>query len=343
MSVLRFFFKRCLLTAIATPHTTNPTRRTIRKPKEIAVSIKDGKYALEKPQDKPLNDSHTQDEQSIEPTDKSLSKAKEQSNNGVRITTRKQIFDELYDKYYKQKPHIRKQSILKDMLPLFLNKNDAVYFVDEHWRRKKRNAYTRKQRFEYKAYNQNYEYFFTVTFDGKKHTEESFEKSLKNALSNLHKRYGCLFQGVWERGTDNNRLHFHGLIYDPNKKIVSELETVRDYNPKTKKMKTYLRSKYFFEKFGRNEFSEIIPQMYDAAIRYITKYLNKQNVRPYYSQGLYRFIESDICGDDVICKMESADERDIRLLVADRFNIWDEGVLIGEASPETIAKAPKIA
>lgn len=92
---------------IATPHTTNPTRRTIRKPKEIAVSIKDGKYALEKPQDKPLNDSHTQDEQSIEPTDKSLSKAKEQSNNGVRITTRKQIFDELYDKYYKQKPHIR--------------------------------------------------------------------------------------------------------------------------------------------------------------------------------------------------------------------------------------------
>lgn len=39
---------------IATPHTTNPTKRTVRKPKEIAVSLKDGKYALEKPQDKPL-------------------------------------------------------------------------------------------------------------------------------------------------------------------------------------------------------------------------------------------------------------------------------------------------
>ena len=301
---------------IATPHTTNPKKRTVRKQKEIAVSVKDGKYALEKPQDKPLNDSHTQAEQSTEPADKSPSKVNEKPKTDVLITTLKDIFDELYDKYYKQYPNVRKQSILKDMLPLFPSEEDAAYFVDEQCRRKWRNAYTRKQRFEYKAVNQNYEYFFTVTFDGKKHTEESFEKSLKNALSNLHKRYGCLFQGVWERGSENDRLHFHGLIYDPNKKITGELETVSDYNPKTGKMKTYLQSKYFFEKFGRNEFSEIVPQMYQSAIRYITKYLNKQDVKPYYSKGLYRFIESDISGDDVICKMDGSDERDIRLIVS---------------------------
>ena len=228
------------------------------------------------------------------------------------------------------------------MLPLFPTETDAAYFVDEHWRRKWRNAYTRKQRFEYKAYNQNYEYFFTVTFDSKKHTEQSFEKSLKLAFSNLHKRYGCLFQGVWKRGSENNRLHFHELIYDPNKKITGELETVSDYNPKTGKMKTYLQSKYFYEKFGRNEFSEIIPQMYDAAIKYITKYLSKQGVKPYYSKGLYRFIESDIDGNDVLGKMDGADERDIRLLVAKDFRVWQESVLIGEASSETIAQAPKL-
>ena len=132
------------------------------------------------------------------------------------------------------------------------------------------------------------------------------------------------------------------MIYDPNKKITGELETIKDYNPKTGKMKTYLQSKYFFEKFGRNEFSEIIPQMYESAIKYITKYLSKQGVKPYYSKGLYRFIESDIDGNDVIGKMDGTDERDIRLLVAKNFRIWDEGVLIGEASPETIAKARKV-
>ena len=330
------------------PRRIRPTRRTVRKQKEIVVSVKDGKYALE---EKPIENAVVNDGvkpttlyigQVTEPMDKSPQKAKEQPNSDVRMTTLKQIFDELYDKYYKQYPNVRKQSILKDMLPLFPSEEDATYFLDEHCRRKWRNAYTRKQRFAYKAYNQNYEYFFTVTFDSKKHTEQNFEKSLKNALSNLHKRYGCLFQGVWERGTENDRLHFHGLIYDPNKKITGDLETVKDYNPKTGKMKTYLQSKYFFEKFGRNEFSEIIPQMYESAIRYITKYLNKQNVKPYYSKGLYRFIESDISGDDVICKMDGSDERDIRLIVSSKFKIWDEGALIGEVSPETIAKAPKV-
>lgn len=80
----------------------------------------------------------------------------------------------------------------------------------------------------------------------------------------------------------------------------------------------------------------------DTRIKYITKYLSKQGVKPYYSQGLYRFIESDIDGNDVICRMDDTDERDIRLIVSDKFKIWDEGALIGEVSPETIAKAKKV-
>lgn len=316
---------------IATPHTTNAAKRTVRKEKPIAVTVNDGKYALEQPKDKP-------NDRIVDMTDKSLIKL----NNDVCITTHKQIFDELYDKHYKLKPHIRKQTILEEMSLLFSSKERAECFVNEQWKRKRRNAYTRKKRFEYKAYNQNYQYFFTITYDDKKHTEQSFENSLKLALSNLHKRYGCLFQGVWERGKENDRLHFHGLLYDPNKKIINGLEQISDYNPKTGKMKTYLQSKYFFDRFGRNEFSEIIPQLYDHAIRYITKYLSNQGVRPYYSKGLYRFIESDIDGNDVLCRMDGTDERDIRLLVAKDFRVWQEGVLLGEASPETMAKAPKV-
>ncbi len=316
---------------IATPHTTNTKKRTVRREKTIAVTVNDGKYALEQPQDK-------SNKEVVEQENKSITKP----NNDIHITTHKQIFDELYEKYFKLLPHIRKQTILQNMLPLFTSEEKVKYFIDEQWKRKRRNLYVRRQRFEYKAYNQEYEYFFTITYDDKKHTEQSFEKSLKLAFSNLHKRYGCLFQGVWERGKETDRLHFHGLIYDPNKKITAELEQVSDYNPKTGKKKTYLQSKYFADKFGRNEFSKIIPEMYSSAIRYITKYLSKQGVKPYYSKGLYSFIESDIDGNDVICRMDDTFERDIRLIVAKDFRVWDEGVLIGDASPETMSKAPKV-
>ena len=85
-----------------------------------------------------------------------------------------------------------------------------------------------------------------------------------------------------------------------------------------------------------------MPQMYDAAIRYITKYLSKQGVKPYYSKGLYRFIQSDISGKDVICKMDDGRGRDIRLIVANDFGLWQDGEYIGEATPENMARVPKI-
>ncbi len=320
---------------IATPHTTNPILRKKRKEKQISVTLKDGEYSLE----------NNDDGQVVKQAKECLSMPKETpkiKQTNIVVTTHKEIFDELYKKHSKLKYYERKKAILKDMLPLFKSEEAAKYFVDEHWSRKRRNNYTRKQRFEYKAYNQNYEFFFTITYDDKKHTEESFENSLKLAFSNLHKRHGCLFQGVWERGKDNDRLHFHGLISDKSRKILDNLELVKDYNPKTGKVKEYLQSKYFADKFGRNEFSEIVPQMYDRAIEYITKYLSKQGVKPYYSKGLYRFIESDISGDDVICQMSNDTSRDIRLLIAPDFKIWQEGELLGNASPEAIAKAPKL-
>lgn len=310
---------------VATPHTTNPCGRTIRKQKAVAVSVEDGKYKLA---DADKNRAGAEDGQ--------------EQNADTFLTTRKEVFDELYDKYSGLKPHERKEAVGEDMIGLFPNGDDAKYFVDENWRRKRRNLYSKKKRFEYKAYNQEYQFFFTVTYDDKKHNERSFESSLKSVFSNLHKRHGCLFQGVWEYGEEKGRLHFHGLISDPNRKILDGLEQVSEYNPKTGKMETFLQSKYFADRFGRNEFREIVPQMYDAAIRYITKYLSKQGVKPYYSKGLYRFIRSDVSGKDVICKMDDGTGRDIRLIVANDFGLWQDGEYIGEATPENIARVPKI-
>lgn len=316
---------------IATPHTTNPTRRSVRKIEPITVSLQDGKYKLEEDNLCGLN-----------PVKSEIEQGEKQDNKTTLVTTRKDLFDELYDKYSDLLQHERKQAVLSDMLPLFKSKEDAEDFMSVQWRRRRRNNYMRKKRFEYKAYNQAYQYFFTITYDDKKQTEQSFERKLKNAFSNLHKRHGCLFQGVWERGEEHGRLHFHGLIFDPERKILDGLETVTDYNPQTGRTKTYLHSPYFADKFGRNEFSEIIPQMYDSAIRYITKYLSKQSAKPYYSQGLYSFLEADICGKDVICKMSEDVNKDVRLIVANDFTIWQDGERIGEASPETIAQVPKL-
>ncbi len=140
---------------IATPHTTNPTLRRKRKEKPISVSVKDGEYTLE----------NYEDGQVSEQTKESPSMAKQTPKNEQRnvvMTTHKEIFDELHNKYSDLKPPKRKRAIYDAMLPLFKNVDEAKLFVDEHWRRKGRNYYTRKQRFKYKAYNQEYSFFFTI-------------------------------------------------------------------------------------------------------------------------------------------------------------------------------------
>lgn len=121
---------------IATPHTTHTTRRILRIEKPIAVTVKDGKYALEQSKDKPNN-------RVVEQMNESPLETKERQNSDIRITMHKQIFDELYQKYIDLKLHIRKQSILKDMLSLFSNEEQARSFVDEQWKRKRRNLYVR--------------------------------------------------------------------------------------------------------------------------------------------------------------------------------------------------------
>ena len=255
---------------IATPHTHNPSRRTPHNQEVIAVTEEDGKYKLQEKVENPAVEANEE-----RPVSQVVN---------TRYTTRKAIFDELFDRYFDARPKERKSNILQEMRGLFPNEDAAKLFVEMHWKRRWRNFRVRKQRFEYKAYNQRYEFFFTITYDNKKHpTQEDFEKSLKTAFANLTKRYRCLFQGVWEYGIENNRLHFHGLMLDPNNKLKDGLEETSEYNPKTGRKRTYLQSNYFQDKFGRNEFSEIVPQFYDQAIRYITKYLSKQGVKPYYS------------------------------------------------------------
>ena len=61
-------------------------------------------------------------------------------------------------------------------------------------------------------------YFCTFTFSDEKHTEESFRKSLRNTLKHLVNRKGWKHIGVWERGGETGRLHFHG-IFSANERL----------------------------------------------------------------------------------------------------------------------------
>ena len=76
---------------------------------------------------------------------------------------------------------------LEDCFPAF---HDLEKYVNENVDRMNRNAWQREKRFRRKAYLNRWNYFVTFTYNGKKHTEETFRKKLRKCLSNLHTRRG---------------------------------------------------------------------------------------------------------------------------------------------------------
>ncbi len=332
---------------VATPHTTNPVRRRKRVEKTITVSVQDGKFALEQPSSEaeklPVKPNQMTIEEAIEAHEESSPERSDEPKKVIRRMTRKQIFDELYDKYLPLKPKARKQAILNDMRPLFETEDALKYFVEENCARRWRNLVVRRQRFARKAYNQHFQWFATFTYSDEKHTEESFKKRLLETLRRLATRRHWLYMGVWERGKETGRLHFHALVNIPDGEEVGTFEKVTDYNKKTGRQKTITQNTFFAEKFGRNEFDDIsfANLVYGKAIAYIMKYMEKNNTKAVYSRGLYEYFHTDIQGEDVAVKFSETNENDNRLLLFDKFNCWRDGEYIGEVSRETIAKMPK--
>ena len=339
---------------IAIPHTTNLTRRRKRKQEIITVSEQDGKLKLE---DSPPVLEVDKDCE-IEPQkpeqvrlEEVVERAEEGENKPVfealekpavkRATTRKQIFEELYQKYMNYSRKKRQKAIYDDMLPLFKTETACRSFVDENMERKRKNLVRRRMRFVRKALNQEFNYFVTLTYDDKKHTEESFKKAVTIQLRHSASRKGWRYMGVWERGKKTNRLHFHGLFYIPEGTLSGGFEVTRDYNFKKHTIRTVIQSSFFLDRFGRNEMEELDKgPLFGHALAYILKYLEKTGERITCSRGLYMYFYSDIQGDEVLCKY-SEDEQDNKLILSDRFTCWDEGCKVGTVSPQTIATLRK--
>ena len=74
-------------------------------------------------------------------------------------------------------------------------------------------------------------------------------------------------------------------------------------------------------------------------MRYIMKYLEKSGEKIVYSRGLPQYFISDIWEEDIACPYN---EEETKFLLFDNFGCWDEGVYIGQVSPEVIEQMNQI-
>ena len=131
-------------------------------------------------------------------------------------TTRKELFNNLYDEYINEPVSKRRNLIINAMRPYFKTESDTSEYVNVNFDRRKRNLIVRRIRCVRKANLQQFNYFVTFTFNDKLHTETSFKKKLKTCLRNFSNRKNWRYLGVWERSPEKKRLHFNGLFYIPD-------------------------------------------------------------------------------------------------------------------------------
>ena len=228
----------------------------------------------------------------------------------------------------------KKAYILRGIKRLFKNDQAAEYYVDMKIYNQWRAVVERRKRFMRKAFLNKFNYFATFTYDDKKQTEETFAKRLKLCLNHFCNRHDWRDMGVWERGGDTNRLHFHALVKVPEGQLCGQLETKTDFNFNTKRLRKVTTHSYFDKRFGRSDFEKIVDNdmAYYAAVQYILKYVEKTGEKIVYSRKLPMYILSDINADDVLCRTGIEGKK---LVLYEKFGCWDEGEYLGVISEET--------
>ena len=331
---------------IGIPHTTRPSRRRPKPPEEeIVVTDNETEQTAETEvnitieESAPSNDDAPIVRAENEEPFESESEPQAEPQPKVRTMTRKELFEELYQKYLNKPRRIKLELIAKEMLPYFKTEELSKIYVNENIERKLRNLIARRIRLTRKANLQEFNYFVTFTYDGKLHTEDSFRKGLKNCLRHLVERKQWKYIGVWERSPEKQRLHFHGIFYIPEGTMPGMLLDVNDYNFSTHNRQITHQNTYFNERFGRSDF-ELIDDMdkMGDALAYIMKYIEKSGEKIVYSKGLPQFFISDVMDEDIICFTGLEDKK---LLLSDDFTCWDEGCYVGKVSKAVIAQLRK--
>lgn len=254
--------------------------------------------------------------------------------------TKKQAFETAYKESQSLPKRERKKYIAEKLQGEFETAEQAKEYTEQNIERKKTNAAKRYTRLWRKVRLQQWNYFITFTFDGNKHTEESFRKSLSNTLKHLVSRKEWKYIGVWERGKDTERLHFHGIFVIPENAMIGTLKQVTDYDTRKHRKQTTFQSAHFLNKFGRNDFKEICEKNVERSVKYLLKYIEKSGERLIYGGDLPTYIKSSILDEDIVCPTGIDDKK---VILFDDFTcIDDDGVVRGKASsPEVLAQMPK--
>lgn len=248
----------------------------------------------------------------------------------------KPLHEELKRVYYVLLEENVKETELKELLLTRIFENERlkkIYPFDEEKERKyytntiygfvdreKENLKARKRKFKVKALNNDWNYFVTFTYDDKKHNEETFVKTLKKKLQNLHTNYNWLYMGCFER-SKKDRLHFHGLLYVPQGAMRGNIREEEYYDITAHRKAVSFINEEFEDKIGRNDFKPItkLDLTFTHALDYIIKYIGKSDNKIVYSRGIK---------DDIFCLMD-----------------YEENIIcpIGEHSPYYVCKdAPVI-
>lgn len=248
-----------------------------------------------------------------------------------------QAYAEAKSKGYKQKS----KEILDIVASNFENEEKAEDFVNVNMERKKRNKIERDKRLSRKLYTNEWNYFVTLTYDDKLHTEESFMKGIQDFLKHAVYRKKWKYIGVWERGNKTNRLHFHGIFYIPEGQMIGELFEKRDYDLRSHKMRTTIQNTHLNKRFGRSDFEKITHKdVLQSSLAYMKKYITKQGGKLIVSKNVPTYYITDILEEDIACKYNDKEE-DTRVVLFDNSKCFNEGVYVGELCAETKEKLKK--
>lgn len=273
------------------------------------------------------------------PPEKQIWKKRKNSKKRVKNET-----EEKLKQLYKSETGTKKEKtekVIEKINEEIKDEEKAKEFVKATLEKEKRNKIVRLTRLYRKIGLQQWTHFCTFTYDSNKLNEEEFRKKLLTCLRHLSHRKGWKYIGVFERSPKLERLHFHGIFVITE--MVGEIIETRDYSTKTHQMQIAHQNTFFLERFGRNDFKEIINNVgVNDAVNYIMKYIRKTGKKVIYSKHLQTYFVADILDDDVVCKIGQEDRK---ILLFDDFKCLDfeTGEVLGQPNKDKslIDKLPK--
>ena len=135
---------------IGIPHTERPTKRTVsplEETIEVPVDNTENTEGNKPPFDLEIDENSSENSESDKDQTDTETPLKEAENKPkTRKTTRKELFERLYKKYYSLKYWQRKKQIIIDMLPYFDSEDKAQEYVSKNCERMYRNFDGKKHR-----------------------------------------------------------------------------------------------------------------------------------------------------------------------------------------------------